>query len=321
MLTVAPHAGGLRVEAPAKINVGLRVLGKRPDGYHELESLVMAVSLADELQAAATDDGAIALEVVADGADAPADRTNLVWRAAEMLQSRCAAGQGCRITLVKRIPAGRGLGGGSSDAAAALVLLSRLWGLNVTPEALGAMAADLGSDVPFFLRGPLAVMRGRGEVLEPVAGDPPVHVVLVVPGFDCSTREVYSKVKLPLTVRYSGVSLWITHLLRGHVSELGRTLVNDLTPAAEAVCRDITTLCGSLRHAGASCVLMTGSGSAVFALAATESEARSIATAVQLDATSRVHVLKPWPSNTSLGWKGCSHGSDRSKGEAGNGEP
>jgi 4-diphosphocytidyl-2-C-methyl-D-erythritol kinase len=262
----------------------------------------MAVSLHDTLDGAATDDGEVRLSVISDGAEAPADESNLVLRATQLLRQQFRVGQGASLTLTKRVPAGRGLGGGSSDGAAALVLLSALWELDVPEASLADLAARLGSDVPFFLGSPLAVMKGRGEIIEPVDAEPPVWVVLVVPPFGLATRDVYAASTLPLTRPAEGVSLgWLDQLRRGHVEELDSCLVNDLEPAARALCSSLETIHDRLREAGARCVLMTGSGSAVFALAATRAEADSIAQRLQLDPGTTSYVLAPWRPAVTLG--------------------
>ena len=302
MLVVQRHGDRLRVDAPAKINVGLRLLGKRPDGYHEIESVVMAVGLTDTLEAVAADGSAVTLSVRPEGADAPADESNLVLRAARCLQEASGSGRGAHLTLWKRIPARKGLGGGSSDAAAALMLLSRLWRLDWPAGRLAALGADLGSDVPFFLNGPLAVVRGRGEIVEPLHNRVNVWVVLIVPACDLSTKEVYRCSKPPLTRLAEGVSLkWIPLLLEGHVEERARHLVNDLEPAAQALCSDLVNVRAVLEKAGLVCVSMTGSGSAMYALVARHEDAQSMARTLELDAGTTVHVLAPWNSSESLG--------------------
>jgi 4-diphosphocytidyl-2-C-methyl-D-erythritol kinase len=150
----------------AKVNLTLEVLGRRPDGYHELRSLAHTIGLADDLRIAAADE---ALVSRADGlaAEAEADE-NLVSRAAELLRDWSRTRAGAELTLVKRIPVAAGLGGGSSDAATTLVGLNRLWRTRLPQRELSALAARLGSDVPFFLRGGAAVLSGRGEQVEPV---------------------------------------------------------------------------------------------------------------------------------------------------------
>ena len=302
-MLVVQHIGDLhRVDTPAKINVGLRLLGKRPDGFHDIESLVMAIDLVDTLDASATADGVITLKVVPDGADAPADESNLALRAARLLQEAGGVEQGAELTLTKRIPAGRGLGGGSSDAAAALVLLSTLWGLDWPAERLAALAAELGSDVPFFLHSPLAIMKGRGEIIEPVDGAADVAVLLVVPPEGLSTREVYLRANAPLTRPEEGDSLrWLHHLQHAQIDVLGTQLANDLEPAAQALYECLKRIRSALERAGAACVLMTGSGSAMFALTADREAATLLADRLEVEPGVTTHVVVPWHRPIALG--------------------
>jgi 4-diphosphocytidyl-2-C-methyl-D-erythritol kinase len=178
----------MRYRCYAKVNLTLEILGRRADGFHDLASLVHTISLADDLRVEAAD----GLLTRVEGLDLdPA--TNLVARAAALLQTSLRERRGAELTLVKRIPAAAGLGGGSSDAAAALVALNALWGHRSNLGALAELAAELGSDVPFFLRGGAALMTGRGEQLEPL---PPIvgqWLVLLVPAHDVpdKTRQLY----------------------------------------------------------------------------------------------------------------------------------
>ena len=178
----------LCLRAPAKINLYLRVLGKRPDGYHELETVFERVDLADELAFEASRE----LALTCDDPSLPCGEDNLVLRAARLLQQATGCGAGARIHLTKRIPIAAGLGGGSSDAAAAMVGLNQLWNLWLESSHLMELGASLGSDVPFFLAPTaFAVGRGRGEQCEPLPPEPPLVHVLVVPPERLSTREVY----------------------------------------------------------------------------------------------------------------------------------
>jgi 4-diphosphocytidyl-2-C-methyl-D-erythritol kinase len=295
MLRAVQHEEVVRVDAPAKINVGLRLLGKRADGFHEIESLVMAIDLCDTLEAAPATDGRLSLTVVSDGAEAPADESNLALRAARLLKAESGVGAGARLTLTKRIPAGRGLGGGSSDAAAALVLLSRFWGLDWPVEKLSSLAAQLGSDVPFFLNGPLAMMKGRGEIIEPVTAEARAAVLLLSPPRVLPTKDVYAASRIPSAGRINSSSeTWLTHLRSGHLEELGKCLFNDLEPAARALCDDVSRLREALERAGATCVSMTGSGSAVFALVPSRDEARRLMQSLHLDRGVTAYALGPW---------------------------
>lgn len=176
-------------EAPAKINRELRLGGRRPDGYQEILSRVVSIDLADSLS---VERGAGSLELATEGIAVPGGDSNLVVRAARLLAERLGRSPDVRIRLVKRIPVGAGLGGGSSDAARTLALLVRLWEADLPPDELAAIGALLGSDVPFFLTGGEADVEGRGELVTPRADAPPVELLLVVPPFAVSTGEAYA---------------------------------------------------------------------------------------------------------------------------------
>jgi 4-diphosphocytidyl-2-C-methyl-D-erythritol kinase len=191
--------------APAKLNLFLEVFGRRADGFHELETLMVPIRLADSIRIIATPEGAdggpgkirfelrtsAMLRPPRQAHAIPVGGDNLVVRALELLQERSGCRLGADVELVKRIPAAAGLGGGSSDAAAALRLANRAWGIQWPVERLAVLAAELGSDVPFFLVGGPAICRGRGEQVERVAGMRPLHFVIVKPPTDLSTADVY----------------------------------------------------------------------------------------------------------------------------------
>jgi 4-diphosphocytidyl-2-C-methyl-D-erythritol kinase len=178
-----------RVLSPAKINWTLSVRGKRPDGFHEISSLVSRVTLYDELTFGTVGEAGIAL--ACDRSDVPTDGRNLVWRAAELLAAAAGrkAAMACRLS--KRIPAGGGLGGGSSNGATTLVALNRMWGLDWPRERLAELAGRLGSDVALFLEQGSAVISGRGEQVRPVTLGWKGWIVLLMPGLHVSTPEVY----------------------------------------------------------------------------------------------------------------------------------
>ena len=183
-------SSALELAAPAKLNLFLEVLGRRPDGYHEIDTVLTTIDLADRVRL----ERATRISLTVEGEAAPADSTNLAWRAA------AALGVGARIHLEKRIPAGSGLGGGSSDAAAVLLGLDRLYDLRTPPARLHELAAGLGADVPFFLLGPgLARGRGIGDRLEPLPPRPPMRFHLVLPPLHVSTAEVYGALGPGLT--------------------------------------------------------------------------------------------------------------------------
>jgi 4-diphosphocytidyl-2-C-methyl-D-erythritol kinase len=263
-MIVRSIAGGVEVLAPAKLNLYLEVLKRRPDDYHDIESLMVAVDLYDVLTVRDEPSGAIVLEC--DDPSLPVDGRNLAVKAAELLRASAGCASGARISLRKAIPAQAGLGGGSSDAAAALAALDRLWDLGTSPGRLDAIGGEVGSDVAFFLHAPAAVCRGRGERVEAVSLSAPLHFVLIVPPVGLSTADVYRRLKPPESPRTIGTAL--DALARGGPVELGRSLFNRLQPAAEALRPELigvrdalagldSHLCGSM---------MSGSGSAYFGL-------------------------------------------------------
>lgn len=246
----------LHVEAFAKINPSLVVVGKRTDGYHELDTVFQAIDLSDLLAFESAND--IRLSVDVPGLTAGED--NLVVKAARLLRRECGVSAGAAIRLDKRIPWGAGLGGGSSDAAAALRGLAALWKLDVPVETLHRIALGLGSDVPYFLVGGRARGRGRGEKLERLADGPTQGVLLLIPPFPLSTPEVFRALRAPaLTASAIDTSLRASD--RDVFSDR-----NDLEPAAETLRPEVRRLREALRDAGARSARLSGSGSTVFGL-------------------------------------------------------
>ena len=289
MLETAPSEGGLTVQAPAKVNLTLRVLGRRPDGYHDLESVVAAVTLFDVLEFSASDD----LHLACEGIPVSAGEDNLVLRAARLLADESGTRAGARVRLQKRIPPGRGFGGGSADAAATLVALNALWGLDFAREDLARLGASVGSDVPFFFGSPVAILRGRGERLEAVRARSPWWLALAWPDYGLATADVYAALdRLAESVNGRPEATAILEALEGPASGASALLVNDLEGAARRVRRHPMDLRAVFRESGAASVGMTGSGSAYFALADTEGQARRFrdaARAAGADAT----VVRP----------------------------
>jgi 4-diphosphocytidyl-2-C-methyl-D-erythritol kinase len=266
--------GGLEVLAPAKLNLFLEILGKRPDGYHDLESLMVTVDLYDTL--AFLDDPSGRITLRCDDPTLPTGPDNLVIQAALRLKAASGTDRGALIDLKKAIPAQAGLAGGSSDAASTLVGLDRLWGLGLTPEHLDELAASIGSDVAFFRQGPVAVCRGRGEIVEPWPILEPMHFVLICPPVGVSTAAVYRNLVPPESPQ--GIGGVLEALELGDLPRLGRSLFNRLLePALGAVEAALAGLGPSLDGH-----LMSGSGSAYFGLArnrgAAEDAARRLAT-------------------------------------------
>jgi len=183
-------------QSPAKVNLFLRVLGKRADGYHDILSLMQRISLCDEMSFALRGDGIV---VRCPGSSLPEDRGNIVYRAAEGMLADVPGHTGVEIVIHKKIPVAAGLGGGSSNAATTLVTLNEMMGTPYSTEELMEMGARLGADVPFFIFGRTALASGIGDRLEPVEDIPRLWFVLVNPGFEVSTGDIYERLKLGLT--------------------------------------------------------------------------------------------------------------------------
>jgi len=277
----------ITLQAPAKLNLSLAVLARRPDGFHEIESLMVPVTLHDTLSLRTVPDPDMRLTVRFGGRlarpeaaplcrDVPADESNLVVRAARLLAAEAGETRGLEIELVKEIPSGAGLGGGSSNAAAALVGAARAWGLDWSRARLADLAARLGSDVPFFLVDGPAVASGRGEALMPVKGIPALAAVIACPAAGLSTPAVYAQCA-PDGGRRGTAWRLAEALVAGDLGAAGDLMLNDLEQPARALSADVVRLLEALAAAGAVRPMLTGSGSACFALARTAAEARGIA--------------------------------------------
>lgn len=257
----------LRLAAPAKVNLRLKVLSRRPDGYHDIETLFQAIDLADEV---AVELGGRGIELEVRGADLGPEKENLAYRAAARLREQTGLRQGLRVTLTKRIPVGAGLGGGSSDAAAVLRCAARLAGLAEGDPRARRVALELGSDVPFFLgSSPLAIGRGRGELLEPLAPLPPADLVVVSPELRVSTAAAYGW--LDEARRESGAE-WAAR--SGHAPppapttwrEVAALAENDFEPIVGSLHAEVARALAALRAAGASLAMLSGSGASSFGL-------------------------------------------------------
>lgn len=253
------------VDAPAKLNLFFEVLAKRSDGYHEIETLMCPIGLYDTILFSPNNSGQVRLFCAkgarAGGDDLPADEHNLVVRAIDLLRERTGCRLGAEVRLIKRIPMQAGLGGGSSDAAAALAVASQAWGLAIAPAELRQWAAELGSDVPFFLGRGAAVCRGRGEIIEPAPGGG-LSFVVVRPDKGLSTAEVYRRCCPPDEPRSAAAA--VSALGRGDASALGRALFNRLEPAAASLSPWIERLRCALSRLDLCGFQMSGSGTAFF---------------------------------------------------------
>lgn len=261
----------MTVLAPAKINLCLHVGPRRPDGYHPVCSLMEKVDFFDRLEASKLPAGGIRVT----GVDVPL-KQNTVWRAARALEQETGARLDVEIAVAKEIPAGAGLAGGSSDAAAALRLLVEAFDLEVAPERLARLAAGIGADVPFFLDPGPRLATGAGERLEPVPLQLDYALVIAAPGQGVSTAEAYRRFdSLGAAADISGLEEGLREQIRrlGSLEDLAALLHNDLEPAAVSLGADIAHLKKELLDAGAAGALMSGSGSAVFGLFASDEDA------------------------------------------------
>jgi 4-diphosphocytidyl-2-C-methyl-D-erythritol kinase len=252
--------------APAKINLSLRVLGKRDDGFHELESLMCPVSIFDTLDVTLRAEGG--LQFTCDDPSLPAGEENLVVRAARLFCGACGIESNVRIALTKNIPHGAGLGGGSSDAATTLIALDRLFETQLSREALAAMAADLGSDIPFFIYQSAATIRGRGERVEPVDFPHALPLLLIKPPLGVPTPWAYSRWRDSREI--PGVRYDVQSLAWGE-------LVNDLErPVFEKHVFLADLKSWLLAQPEATGALMSGSGATVFAVLRDKESARAL---------------------------------------------
>lgn len=247
--------------AYAKINYTLDVLGKREDGYHRLASVMQTIALHDTLALRTRDDSAIALVCDDAGLNTP---DNLALRAAHLLREHAARPlPGVTIELRKQIPAQAGLGGGSSDAAAALVALDAYWGLHLGADALRELGARLGSDVPFFLPGGTAVIGGRGELVEPVPPAEPLWILLAKPPISISTAAVFGALT-PTTFSTGADTAAVAAAIRAGVPLPFDRLSNALEPGVAAAYPPVAAVLEALRAAGAPIARMSGSGPTVY---------------------------------------------------------
>lgn len=283
----------LCLKAHAKINWTLDIVGRREDGYHLMDMLMQTVDLYDTLWL--EEAPALTLESVGqaresayagdalDASAVPFDERNLVYRAATLLQKSCGVSTGARIRLQKRIPSGAGMGGGSADAAAALVGLSRLWNLHLTKEQLLCLGLSLGADVPMVLTGGLAHVGGIGERVEPLFPAPEIWLVLLQPCPGLSTGQVFSAFDaLPAeSLARPRTQEARNALLRRDLPSLARAMNNVLEGVSVCVRPALRQAMDALEAHGALRAMMTGSGSVVYGLYDTQCEAENAASALR----------------------------------------
>ncbi|HEV7890238.1 MAG TPA: 4-(cytidine 5'-diphospho)-2-C-methyl-D-erythritol kinase [Pyrinomonadaceae bacterium] len=262
----------IKLPAFAKINLGLKVLGRRADGYHEIRTVFQTISLHDRLTFESSQDGRLGLACT--DSSIPTDESNLVLRAADALRERYGVSRGARVTLEKRVPAGGGLGGGSSDAAATLVALSHLWNLKTDVSGLSELGSRLGADVPFFLTGGTALGTGTGTEIEPLGDVPETHLVVVTPAVRVSTAEAYKALGAPaLTKEDALVNLSVSRTEADFPDSLCDVMSNDFEAVVVRLHPEIGRARDALLGAGAVRASLSGSGSSVYGVFESELEA------------------------------------------------
>ena len=259
------RSAGLLVRAPGKVNLSLLIAGKRPDGYHDIETIMAKINLYDEILIEPGVKSGIELHCKGPYR-VPEGRENLVYKAAELLLASARRQDGVRITLNKNMPAGSGLGSGSSDAAATLIGLRRLLRLDIDDETLEVLAAQLGSDVPFFLSGPLAFCAGRGEKITRIEQPFSLLTLLILPDISVSTKAVYENYSHDIEL-YERLHSQIEEHLRANeldaISDMG---ANMLAKSCYSLKPDLAELKEEIEAIGRQSLCLSGSGSAMFSI-------------------------------------------------------
>ena len=274
----------LQKPAPAKINLFLRVLGKRPDGYHDIFSLMQKITLCDELTFVPRSGGIV---LKCPNSDLPVSKDNLVFRAAESVLSYAGCSSGIEIILIKNIPAAAGLGGGSSDAAATLLAINEIYQLGLTKAVLMKLGAKLGADVPFFIFGNSAFASGIGDQLTAWKNPLKLNIVLINPFFPLSTKLVYESLNLRLTKEQINYSIPRLSAL----SDITHEMHNDLETASLKMHPELTELKQLLLRHGALSAMMSGSGPTVFGVFTDENKAKKTAEAIKKEVPRQFHVF------------------------------
>jgi 4-diphosphocytidyl-2-C-methyl-D-erythritol kinase len=293
-------AAGVELWTPAKLNLFFEVLAKRTDNFHEIETLMVGVDLYDTLIVEDDPSGELslscgwaaqfALHASESSGDLPAPEQNLAMKAVELLRRRHAMGRGIKLRLLKRIPAAAGLGGASSDAAAAFVGANRVWKLGLPVDRLAELAGELGSDIPFFLYNRPAVCRGRGERIEPLSGAGILHFVVVRPPSGLATKDVYARCRPAESPR--SVAEVVEPLVRGDIFAAGKRMVNRLEEPAASLSPWIERLRSEFAATGCVAAQMTGSGSSYFGLCHSALHARSVAARLRAAAVGAVFAVR-----------------------------
>ncbi len=285
----------LRIESPAKVNLFLEVLGKRGDGYHNVETILETVDLFDSLTLKEIEKE---IEIKSDLPELPLGKENLAYQAASLLKERLKIKRGVQITLDKKIPLASGLGGGSSNGASVLLGLNRLWNLGLSYQELAGLAREIGVDAPFFLRKGRVLGKGRGDKLKPLPQSPTLYFVLISPDFEVSTEWAYknltssepcffaslrNKNLKDLTKEAQSIKIILFALKSGNVKKIGNSLYNRLEEVVIPRHPQIGKIKKRLLELGACGALMSGSGPSVFGLAEDYQKAEEIYKKIKKD--------------------------------------
>jgi 4-diphosphocytidyl-2-C-methyl-D-erythritol kinase len=261
-------------KASAKINLSLDVLHKRADGYHEVEMIMTMVDLADHIEIHELPQNRIIIS--SQSGYIPLDEKNLAYQAARLIKERYQVNQGVYIHLDKKIPIAAGLAGGSSDAAATLRALNRLWQLNIPLDELQRLGAELGSDVPFCVRGGTALATGRGELLQPIDAPPQCWVILAKPPINVSTSDIYSKLNADHIKSHPPTPALLEAIRTKNLEQLCQSMGNVLEEVTLGMYPVVQQLKECMERLGADGVLMSGSGPTVFGIVSKEVKAERI---------------------------------------------
>ncbi|MBN8210975.1 4-(cytidine 5'-diphospho)-2-C-methyl-D-erythritol kinase [Bacillus sp. NTK071] len=263
----------LSVKAPAKINLALDVLHKRPDGFHEVEMVMTNVDLADRLELTEMRRNEIILESTS--GFVPDDQRNLAYQAAALLKKKYDIKQGISIKIDKQIPVAAGLAGGSSDAAAALRGLNELWQIGLSYDELADIGSEIGSDVAFCVHGGTALAKGRGEVIQPMDAPPPCWVILAKPSIGVSTADVYRRLRT-MEMKHPDVKGMMRAIEEKNYEGICQNLGNVLEDVTLKLHPEVRQIKEKMENLGADGVLMSGSGPTVFGLTRHESRMQRI---------------------------------------------
>lgn len=260
-------------KAPAKINLSLDILGKRDDGFHEVEMIMTTIDLSDRIELHPLENNVI--KVSLESRYVPNDERNLAFKAAEIIKETYNIKKGIHIKMVKNIPVSAGLGGGSSDAAAVLRGLNKLWSIGVTTEELANLGLAIGTDVPFCVINSTALVKGRGEIIQKLPSPPPCWIVLAKPDLGVSTKTIFQEVVVEKLI-HPNTSEIIDALMDGDFLKLSNNLGNSLEDITLELYPEVGRLIHKMKQVGSSNVLMSGSGPTVYSLMEQESKAQRL---------------------------------------------